>query len=226
MSIRLSHPIPEGTLTDRYGWRSAIPGVVAAQLHTGQDWAAPAGTPIRAMHAGRVTRTWWDRMISGAPAGGNMLELGSARVTSRYAHLSRYAVTPGDEVRAGQIIGYVGRTGAATGDHLHAELLIGGQFVDPMPYLRASLALTNQTPTPPRRIRRRLAHRKDDHMIFIYLHHGAGPGKHKFAIFRLGVKGTWWEFTGQESANKLADQHGNAMPVNENVWNERKKAHS
>ncbi|QBE48744.1 M23 family metallopeptidase [Leucobacter triazinivorans] len=141
MSIRLVNPCPKGRETDGYGWRAAIPGVVPAQLHTGQDWAAPEGTPVLAMHAGRVSRTWWDRFASGAAAGGHMIEIGSARVTTRYAHLSGYAVKPGDAVKAGQVIGYVGSTGAATGPHLHGELLIGSGFVDPMPYIRS-------TPTP------------------------------------------------------------------------------
>lgn len=133
--IRLTSPCPSGRLTDSFGWRAAIPGVIAAQLHTGQDWAAPIGTPIFAMHSGRVNRVWWDEFANGNPAGGNMLQVGSALVSTRYAHLSRYAVRLGDEVKAGQVIGYVGTSGASTGAHLHAELLIGGQFANPMPYL-------------------------------------------------------------------------------------------
>lgn len=138
MSIRLVHPCPQGRPTDAFGWRAAIPGVVRAQLHTGQDWAAPEGTPVRAMHSGRVNRIWWDTFADGSPAGGNMLQIGAAQCSSRYAHLSGYAVSAGDEVQAGQIIGYVGRTGAATGNHLHAELLLAGQFVDPMPYITST----------------------------------------------------------------------------------------
>ncbi|GAB2558847.1 M23 family metallopeptidase [Leucobacter ruminantium] len=139
MSIALVHPCPTGKRTDAFGWRAAIPGVVGPQLHTGQDWAAPAGTPVYAAHAGRVNKVWWDTMRDGSPAGGNMLQIGAANLSTRYAHLSSYAVRLGDEVRAGQVIGYVGRTGAATGDHLHFELLLpGGQFVNPVPYLTAT----------------------------------------------------------------------------------------
>ncbi|WP_024357258.1 M23 family metallopeptidase [Leucobacter chironomi] len=141
MSIRLVHPCPQGRPTDSFGWRAEIPGVVRAQLHSGQDWAAPEGTPVRAMHSGRVNRIWWDTFADGSPAGGNMIQLGAAQCSSRYAHLSGYAVSAGDEVQAGQIIGYVGSTGAATGDHLHGEVLIAGSFVDPMPYITS-------TPTP------------------------------------------------------------------------------
>lgn len=138
MAIALVHPCPDGRPTDPFGWRAAIPGVVGPQLHTGQDYAADAGTPIYAAHAGRVNRLWWDAFTNGAGAGGNMLQVGAAQCSTRYAHLSRYAVKLGDEVRAGQLIGYVGATGAATGPHLHFELLIGGQFVNPTPYLNAS----------------------------------------------------------------------------------------
>ena len=139
MSITLTHPLPTGTPTDAFGWRAAIPGVVASQLHTGQDWKAPRGTPVLAAHNGRVNRVWWDLMADGSPAGGNMLQIGAAGFSTRYAHLDRYAVKFGDEVRAGQIIGYVGATGAATGPHLHFELLLpGGQFVNPLPYLTST----------------------------------------------------------------------------------------
>jgi hypothetical protein len=147
MSIRLQHPLPSGTPTDSFGWRAAIPGVVAAQLHTGQDWAAPSGTPIRAAHSGRVNAVWYDRFADGSPAGGHMLQIGAAQCSTRYAHLSRYAVALGQDVSAGQTIGYVGRTGAATGDHLHFELLLpGGQFVDPLPYLTSTPKGSNTMP--------------------------------------------------------------------------------
>lgn len=146
MSIQLVHPCPTANPTDAFGWRAAIPGVVAAQLHTGQDYAAPRGTPVRAAHSGRVNRLWWDEMASGAPAGGNMLQIGAAAFSTRYAHLDSYAVALGQHVEAGQIIGWVGSTGAATGDHLHFELLLpGGQFVNPVPYLTASPASRKET---------------------------------------------------------------------------------
>lgn len=139
MSLNLSHPCPTGTPTDGFGWRKAIPGVVRAQLHAGQDYAAPKGAPVLAAHSGRVNKVWWDEFSNGDPAGGNMLQIGAANCSTRYAHLNAYAVRLGDEVRAGQVIGYVGRTGAANGDHLHFELLLpGGQYVNPVPYLTAT----------------------------------------------------------------------------------------
>lgn len=150
MTITLVRPVT-GALTDRYGWRGAVYGaagqlIVPAQLHTGQDFAAPAGAPIYAAHAGRITRRWWDVFPDGSPAGGNMLTIGSAAFSTRYAHLSGYAVREGDEVQAGQLIGYVGATGAATGAHLHFELQLPGGYVDPLPYLTS-------IPAPPERKR-------------------------------------------------------------------------
>lgn len=137
MSIKLTHPVPGARETDAFGWRAAIPGVVAAQLHTGQDYAAPAWTPIYAAHSGRVNRVWWDTMLDGSPAGGNMLQIGAAQCSTRYAHMIAYNVRNGQNVTAGDLIGWVGATGAATGNHLHLELLLpGGQFVDPRPYFR------------------------------------------------------------------------------------------
>ena len=68
--------------------------------------------------------------------------------------------------------------------------------------------------------------RKDDNMIYIYLAGGAGKGAHKFAVFTLGVKGSWWEFTGQDSANQLASQRGGAMSVSAGNFEALKERHS
>lgn len=126
-------------MTDSFGWRAAIPGVVRAQLHNGQDYAAPIGAPVYAAHAGRVSRLWWDEFANGDPAGGNMLKISSANLSTSYAHLSGYAVAVGQHVQAGDLVGYVGKTGAATGPHLHFILAINGQEVNPVPYIDSSL---------------------------------------------------------------------------------------
>lgn len=154
--IALTHPCPTARQTDRFGWRPAVYGkggklIVGPQLHTGQDWAADTGTPVYAAHSGRVNRIWWDTFVDGTPAGGNMLQIGAAIVSTRYAHLSRYAVALGAHVNAGELIGWVGATGAATGPHLHFELLVGSQFVDPLPYLNPTpkpSAAPERVPTP------------------------------------------------------------------------------
>lgn len=213
MSIKLVTPV-QGTLTDAFGWRAAIPGVVDAQLHTGQDWAAPKGTPIYAMHAGRVNRVWWDTMLSGAPAGGNMLQIGAAQCSSRYAHLDSYAVTLGQHVNAGDLIGHVGSTGAATGDHLHGELLIGGMFVDPMPYIKAALPALARTPTAPARRRK-----KGPKMLFLWC-----AEKKRYYTVTPGVKGSFWSFeTASDNASRMANQLGNAMHVSAGTYETHEK---
>ena len=99
------------------------------RMHEGVDIAAPAGTPIRAAKGGRIALSGW----YGGYGNYTCIDHGGG-LSSCYAHQSRYAVT-GGSVRQGQVIGYVGCTGHCYGDHLHFEVRIGGQAVDPMPYL-------------------------------------------------------------------------------------------
>lgn len=68
--------------------------------------------------------------------------------------------------------------------------------------------------------------RRNNMLMYVYLHHGAGKGRHQFAVYEHGKPGTWWEFNGQESANQLSTQLGGAMRLWPNTWNERKKKHS
>lgn len=126
----LLHPVPGARATDGYAWRAAIAGVVAAGWHRAQDYAAPAGTPIRAAHSGTVTR---DTYLSDT---GNLIWIDSGKgYATGYAHmLERTPLNVGDRVTAGQVIGKVGSTGASTGAHLHFMLEIDGARVDPLPY--------------------------------------------------------------------------------------------
>ena len=100
------------------------------RLHAGIDIAARAGTVIHAAANGRV-------VISGPTGGyGNYVCIQhTARLTSCYAHLSRFLTERGAVIRQGQPIGLVGCTGHCFGDHLHFETWVGGQPVDPMSYL-------------------------------------------------------------------------------------------
>lgn len=143
----------EGPLTDRYGWRDAIPGVVGAQLHSGDDIAAPAGTPIKPAAPGRVTRKWWDTFANGAGAGGWMIEIDHGYgISTRYAHMqSDSPCNVGDWVGLDTIIGYVGSSGAATGAHLHYEVLINGSFVNPSLYTHQRLE-EDMTPEQDRKL--------------------------------------------------------------------------
>ena len=100
------------------------------RLHAGIDIAAPAGTVIRAAADGGVA-------IRGPVGGyGNYVCVQhSRRLTTCYAHLSRFLTERGKVVRQGEPIGLVGCTGRCFGDHLHFETWVGGRPVDPMPYL-------------------------------------------------------------------------------------------
>jgi murein DD-endopeptidase MepM/ murein hydrolase activator NlpD len=96
--------------------------------HNGIDYAASPGTPVRAVGDGTVTRAGWGGGY------GNVVDIRHARgYTTRYAHLRGFAsgVRSGGRVRQGDIIGYVGSTGLATGPHLHFEFHLNGRPIDP-----------------------------------------------------------------------------------------------
>ena len=113
-----------------YSYISSPYGMRNGRMHTGTDFAAATGTPIYAWKSGTVTQASWNGGY------GNFIEIKHSDGTvSRYAHLSKYAISSGQEVHKGQVIGYVGSTGNSTGPHLHFELKINGNFVNPMNYL-------------------------------------------------------------------------------------------
>jgi murein DD-endopeptidase MepM/ murein hydrolase activator NlpD len=98
--------------------------------HPGIDLHASYGDPIYACRAGTVVSAGWEGGYGNAVVidhGGGMATL--------YAHQSRMAVSAGQQVSAGQVIGYIGSTGDSTGPHLHFEVRINGNPVDPAPYL-------------------------------------------------------------------------------------------
>jgi len=101
------------------------------RVHTGIDLAAPQGTPIYAAKAGVVTAAGWSRVGYGYYVKINH----GGGVETLYAHMSRIAVRSGQTVNKGALIGYVGRTGFATGPHLHFEVRIGGRTQNPWSFL-------------------------------------------------------------------------------------------
>ena len=108
------------------------PFVHEAAMHTGIDFRGDTGDPIRATAAGTVT-------IAGSSGGyGKMVEIdhGYGLVT-RYGQLSEIDVAVGDTVRAGGIVGKLGSTGRSTGPHLHYEVRVKGEAVDPQKFLDA-----------------------------------------------------------------------------------------
>ena len=129
----LQWPLPvAGTITSRFGHRvDPITGKVSS--HTGTDIACAEGTPILAAADGIVT------VANGLDSWGGsygyyiQIDHGSGLETL-YAHCSSICVTTGQQVQAGQIIGYVGHTGRATGSHLHLEVHVNGSRADAMRY--------------------------------------------------------------------------------------------
>lgn len=98
--------------------------------HTGVDFAANYGTQIYSWKSGTITFAGW----SGGY--GKFIEVDHCDGTvSCYAHCSSLAVSVGQQVSAGQVIGYVGSTGNSTGNHLHFEIKVNGSFVNPLNYL-------------------------------------------------------------------------------------------
>ena len=95
--------------------------------HRGTDIPAPEGTPILAAHSGTVLVSGWNDSY-----GNQVLLDNGAGLSTRYAHITQTAVTAGEAVTAGQVIGYVGSTGDSTGNHLHFEVMQGGVRVDPL----------------------------------------------------------------------------------------------
>ncbi|MFM7737034.1 MAG: M23 family metallopeptidase [Alphaproteobacteria bacterium] len=101
------------------------------RAHKGVDFAAPTGTPVRAVADGWVTQAGWQGGLGYAI---RAVHGGETPYTSVYGHLSRISrgVRDGEAVRKGEIIGYVGSTGLASGPHLHFSILEGEEYVDPL----------------------------------------------------------------------------------------------
>ena len=111
-----------------YARRHPVTGVV--RPHTAVDYAAPTGTPVYAIGDGTVMRIGWD-----GGGGGNRIRLKHARgYETSYMHLSKFApgLKVGSYVSQGQLIGYVGATGTATGPHLDFRVFENGKAIDPL----------------------------------------------------------------------------------------------
>ena len=117
-------PVPGG-ISSRFGMRRH-PILGYRRMHSGMDFRARHGTPIVAVTDGRVSG-------AGRMGGcGNAVRLDhGGGLQTRYCHMSRMAVSSGQSVRRGQVIGYVGSTGLSTGAHLHYEMYRSGRAVDP-----------------------------------------------------------------------------------------------
>ena len=124
--IKLAYTPVNGTISSRYGVSSRI----RSSTHTGLDIAAPQGTAIKAVAEGNVT------CASYSGSYGNLVKIDHGnRIETWYAHTSKMYVTAGQKVEAGEVIAAVGSTGNSTGAHLHLEIRINGQHVNPQQYL-------------------------------------------------------------------------------------------
>ena len=131
-SIPSQKPVSSITLSSSYGVRSD-PFTGRARRHAGIDIPGPLGTPIYATADGVAEHAGW---MNGY---GNLVRLEHGRgLETRYGHMSRLAVSPGDRVTKGQLIGFMGSTGRSTGSHLHYEVRIDGAPVNPLPFLASS----------------------------------------------------------------------------------------
>lgn len=122
-------PISGGRLSSGFGGRKA-PTKGASTYHKGIDWATPTGTAVYASNAGTVVQAGWSSGYGYAV----YINHADGRQT-RYGHLSKVLVSVGQSVSQGQKIALSGNTGRSTGPHLHFEIRINGQAVNPLNYL-------------------------------------------------------------------------------------------
>ena len=116
-------------ITSPFGFRES-PTTGASTYHQGVDLSASAGTPIVASRGGTVT------VASYSNAAGYYVTINHGDgFSSIYMHMTNYIVSSGQKVNQGQTIGYVGKTGIATGNHLHFGIATGGSYVNPCNYV-------------------------------------------------------------------------------------------
>ena len=134
VSVPSRMPLEGASLTSGFGMRTH-PVLGGRRQHAGIDLAAPTGTPVYATADGVIGRADWYSSY------GLYISINhGASMETRYAHLSRLAVAAGDNVKKGDLIGYVGSTGRSTGPHLHYEVRVDGLAVNPIPYMVESEA--------------------------------------------------------------------------------------
>lgn len=124
----LQWPLPGyTTISCGFGEPDAIHG----EPHKGIDIPAPEGTPILAAHDGTVLISGWNDSY-----GNQVLLDNGAGLSTRYAHMTEAAVSAGEVITAGQVIGYVGSTGNSTGSHLHFEIWVNGMRTNALLHIR------------------------------------------------------------------------------------------
>ncbi len=130
ISIPSRMPVSGVSTSSGFGMRTH-PVLGGRRGHKGIDLAGPTGTPIHATADGMVGKAEW----FGGYGLYVQLEHGGD-IQTRYGHMSRLNVAPGQQVRKGDVIGFIGSTGRSTGPHLHYEVRIAGNAVNPVPYMQ------------------------------------------------------------------------------------------
>ena len=137
VSVPSRSPLANLTMTSGFGMRNH-PILGGRRNHKGIDLAAPTGTPVYAPADGLLARADWFSSY------GNYIQIEhGGELQTRYGHLSGFAVHAGERVHKGDLIGYVGTTGRSTGPHLHYEVRVAGEAVDPTPYLSGEVSLAS-----------------------------------------------------------------------------------
>lgn len=132
ISVPSGMPLHDATLTSDFGMRTH-PILGGRRNHKGVDLAQPTGTPVYATADGVVSRA------EPFSSYGNYIQIEhGGELQTRFGHLSGFAVVAGQQVHKGDLIGYVGSTGRSTGPHLHYEVRVAGEAVDPRPYMVAT----------------------------------------------------------------------------------------
>lgn len=130
--IPTSMPAAIGMMSSDFGYRSD-PITGAGAMHSGLDFKGPHGTPILAAADGKVSFAGWQGGY------GNCIEITHANgLVTRYAHMSGFTVSLGQDVKRGIQIGRMGSTGRSTGTHLHFEVRVNGSAINPMKFLEAN----------------------------------------------------------------------------------------
>jgi len=141
----LRYPVEFTEVTSEFSLNRRHPILRVGRPHLGVDFAAPVGTPVRAVASGMVTYSGWANRL------GRCVRIDhTGTLASSYGHLARIAagIAPGTPVERGRVIGYVGASGLATGPHLHFALHRDGEYIDP---LSLAAAPDEAVPEPARR---------------------------------------------------------------------------
>jgi murein DD-endopeptidase MepM/ murein hydrolase activator NlpD len=141
--IPSGRPVAKLSLTSNFGVRSD-PFNGSSRMHKGIDIPGPVGTPVYATADGIVNRAEW------ASGYGNLVAISHGNgMETRYGHMSKLIVAPNTRVHRGQLIGLMGSTGRSTGSHLHYEVRVAGNAINPLPFVAGADYLVALNTKPP-----------------------------------------------------------------------------